>query len=347
MAIPYSGGPIVRCPLIYTSFWGPSWTDPAHTALSSQINQFLQDLLVSPYMNVLTQYGVFGGGAFVQASYLLGVSGTLTVSGYQAIIQDCIDVGALPEPDDPAVSATDPILIIFLDEKTIINGGGRQLNFPGAPDLGYHDSFKTTAGHPCIYAFVGSFDLTTTTWVTSHEFAEMITDPLYNAWTPNSGFTEIGDLCEGNNDTITVGGRTWTVQTNWSDADNGCRGTAPSPLPAISPGPGGAGAAGAATLGVEVKGRGPRLVSLKPMPYDRLLPLPPIYVDLKARTVTTKDDDVHVYTRKLFYPLRHDRHFKNLPTFLRETAAAIERRVKAEPKLKEPPTRRAGGVAKP
>src|SRR5580700_3029022 len=100
MKIPYSGGPIVKCPMVYTSFWGPNWSDNPHKALAGRMNTFVQDVIQSSFMNVLTQYGVLGPkfGAFVQASYLPWVPNTLTVASYENIIQSCISGGFLPDP---------------------------------------------------------------------------------------------------------------------------------------------------------------------------------------------------------------------------------------------------------
>ncbi len=341
MLVPYSGGPIVRCPLIYTSFWGPAWGDVAHTTLSSQLNQFNQDYVFSQAMNVIHQYGVTGG-LFSGATYLNGVPGTLDPASIQSIIQSCIDAGAIPEPGDPASQAAIPILIVYLDENTIINGGGRTVNFPGAADYGYHDHFTTSAGHPFIYAFIGYFDVNFTTVVSSHEFAEMVTDPLYNAWTPDGGFNEIGDYCEGSNDSITVSGRTWTIQTVWSDVDNGCRGTAPSPIAPISPGPGGA-IIGAAEAG-DSRGRGPRpTTATRPMPFDRLLPLPARHID-KEFHVTMREEDQNRYLIRLFHPLRHEHLFTDFPSFLREVADSIGRRSRGGP---PPPARPAAEGGQP
>ena len=324
MLITYAGGPIVRCPRVYTSFWGPSWSDSTHQILAGQLNTFHQDILRSNYMNILTQYGVWKGagtGAFVQASYLPGVPGTLTVSDYEAILQDCIDIGAIPEPQDASTTVSVDVLMIYLDENTIINGGGRQLNFPGAPDIGFHDHFTTTAGHQFYYAFVAFFsDVNSSTVVASHELAEMITDPQYDAWTPNSGFTEIGDLCEGSNDTITVGSDTWTVQQIYSDTDSACETQAPNPLPALSPGPG-----GAAALGAQVRGRGPRPVA-RQVDYERFLPLPSLHIDLKGRTSSLDDRGIDSYLRRAFYPLRHeDLIGRNMITTLRQIMDMLEK----------------------
>ena len=339
MLVPYTGGPIVRCPLVHTSFWGPSWGDAAHTALANNLNQFNQDFLASEAMNVIRQYGVTGG-VFSGATYLNWVPSTLTPASIQSIIQSCIGAGAFPEPSDPATSSTVPILIVYLDEHTVINGGGRSVNFPGAADYGYHDHFVTSAGHPFIYAFNGHFDVNLTTVVSSHEFCEMVTDPLYNAWTPDHAFHEIGDYCEGTTATITVSGRTWTIQAEWSDADNMCRATAPAAIPPIMPGP--MGAIGAGALGGEQRGRGPRATGPAAfMPMERLLPLPPKHVD-KNFKVAVRDEDQNRYLNRLFHPLRHDHFFHDFPAFLRTAADFVEVRSKGTPPAPTPP---AGGGA--
>jgi hypothetical protein len=102
-------------------------------------------------MNVIHQYGITGG-VFEGATYLSWVPGVLDPGSIQSIIQSCINANAIPEPGNPATDSTIPIVIVYLDENTIIDGGGRSVNFPGAVDYGYHDSFNTTAGHPLIYA---------------------------------------------------------------------------------------------------------------------------------------------------------------------------------------------------
>jgi hypothetical protein len=86
-----------------------------------------------------------------------------------------------------------------------------------------------------------------------------------------------------------------------------------------------------------------------PPPYDRLLPLPPLYVDLKAKSATMKDGDIHAYGRKLFFPLRHEHLFRDFPGFLRRSATVLEsKRPKTTadhaPALES--VRRPGSVAK-
>jgi hypothetical protein len=148
--------------------------------------------------------------------------------------------------------------------------------------FGYHTFFTTTAGNPFYFAVVPgltnacltnsctlgdatcSLHLSQTqeqrqTQVTSHEFSEMITNPQNSgliatsklAWidlTDPSPFNplatagEIGDICNGNSTTITVGPNTWTVQNMYSKLDdqqsNGtttCVSSEANPLPSLLP----------------------------------------------------------------------------------------------------------------
>lgn len=234
MQIAYAGGPIVASPMVYASFWGPRWDEADHERQAHRLVQFHRDLLDSTFMNVLTQYGILGPGTgvFLDHSFLRGVPTVLTVAGYRDIIRTGIDEGHWPESQNLASS----ILMIFLDEDTIINdpANNRQLNFSAAYDVGYHDHFTASAGGPIYYGFVAhSQDIDTTTVVASHEFAEMLTDPEYSAWTPDGGMTEIGDICDGQ-DFIAVGAHTWAVQPIWSDVDSRCMSQAPYPLPELN-----------------------------------------------------------------------------------------------------------------
>jgi hypothetical protein len=322
MLITWAGGPIIRCPLVYNSFWGSAWGDASHQTLANQINKFTQDLLASNFMNTLTQYGTLfgaGGGAFIKATFMANVPSTLTVQSYQQLIQQAINANALPQPVDLNTNASGPLVMIYLDENTIINGGGRQLNFPGTLDLGYHDSFVTSNGQPCIYAFLAWLPLSELTVVASHEFAEAVTDPLYNAWTPDNALTEIGDLCEGNNSSITVSGRTWTVQTLWSDTDNGCIGPPPAPIPKLHPGPFGAASAGRAPGVAQSPLAASPIASL-----ERVLPFPSSHFDFQTGAHTLIRHAVNSYIKRIFHPLHHSELVGDLPRMLREVAAMME-----------------------
>ncbi len=298
----YNGGPVITCPLIYVSFWGSLWlSDPGHIQEAGRLTQFCTDLVNSNYMNVLSQYGVGSGkgsGLFVQASFVSNVPSTLTDSGIHNIIQSTINSGAIPEPPQ---NNTTHVLIIYLDENTSVNDPnlGIVMCAPAGDDaFGYHFDFTTAAGNPFYYAVIPglsdaclssscpddafcSLHLTQTqeqrrTQVTSHEFAEMCTDPKFTTgwWGPSSD--ENGDICNGEADNVTVGANTWDVQRQYSKYDdvnsNGavfCITEAPSPLPKLSPGPSGLTASMASAQ---------RIGS-----YKGFLPLPAAHFDMKNK----------------------------------------------------------------
>lgn len=197
-------------------------------------------------MNVLSQYGVGAGagtGVYMgEATPLASIGSQLTNAGVQSVIQSAIDAGTIPEP--PMDNRAD-VLIVFLDSSIEINdsAAGLVLCEPsGDTAFGYHDFFVTIAGNPFYYAIVPALDDTCIkssctggdstcslslsetqeqrrTQVTSHEFAEMTTDPQLNGWyDPQNG--ENGDICNGETGTITVGANTWTVQRIYSKYDD-------------------------------------------------------------------------------------------------------------------------------
>ena len=338
----YHGGPVIGCPFVYASFWGSGWTsNPALLTRAGHLTQFLSDLLASPYMNVLSQYGVgFGAGlagAFIRASFVSGVPTTLTESSIQQTIQSCIDAGVLPESSRPA----NVTLMIFLDEGIGINSGNLVLCEPsGDTAFGYHSFFTTRAGNPYYYAMIpalsdtcltescGSNDAGCSlhhsetqeariTQVTSHEFAEMVTDPELNAWYDSSG-SENGDICNGESDTITVGSNSWTIQRQYSKTDdqtsNGatyCVVGAAHPESKLSPGP---------------TARPAKLAHARRMPpIERMLPLPPVHFDLGTKAVRLEPADLHAYLGGVFYPSKPSEVMPDLAGFLRQAADALKK----------------------
>ena len=275
----YNGGAVITSPVVYTSFWGSLWSDATHQTDAQRLNQYVQDLLASNFMNVLSQYGVgsgAGSGQFGQASFLANVANQLADSDIQNAIQQAIDAGSIPEP--PA-NNNSQVLIIFLDENTEVNdpNSGIVMCEPqGDTAFGYHSSFTTAAGNAFYYGVIPALDdaclqnscgnspcslqLSESqeqrrTQVASHEFAEMVTDPnpptgWYDQNDPNSG--EVGDICNGQTDTITgANGDTWTVQQIYSaydDQQNGgsnyCLAQVASPEPLLPGAPSGTGGTG-------------------------------------------------------------------------------------------------------
>jgi hypothetical protein len=264
----YNGGAVITSPLVYASFWGALWADAAHQTAAQRLNQYMQDLLAGNFMNVLSQYGVgtgAGSGQFMQATFLANVANQLADSDIQNTIQQAINAGQIPEP--PANNSSQ-VLMIFLDENTEVNdpNSGIVMCEPqGDTAFGYHSNFTTAAGNSFYYGVIPALDdaclqnscgnnpcslgLSLTqeqrrTQVTSHEFAEMVTDPAppsgwYDQNDPNSG--EVGDICNGESDTIVgASGNSWTVQRIYSAYDdqqssgaNYCLSQSSSPEPAL------------------------------------------------------------------------------------------------------------------
>jgi len=261
----YQGGPIIATPQVHASFWGASWTDPAHTGRRANLIQFIQDFMASDYMNILSQYGVGNGaghcGTWEGATDLPTASGQMTDADIHKSIQSMIDAGTVPEPGSPSNMA----LLVFMDETIEINDAGMGIVMcepAGDTAFGYHFFFTTTAGNKFYYSIIPalsdtclkescsqdnacSLHLAQTqgqrqTQVASHEFAEMVTDPEITAWRdPNTG-AENGDNCNGQSGTITVNGRSWTVQLMYSKSDDqagqaACIIGPASPIPSLLP----------------------------------------------------------------------------------------------------------------
>ena len=237
----YNGGAVIRSPQVYTSFWGPLWNDAVQTQRSQRLNQFVQDLLNSEYMNVLSQYGVGAGaaGQFIQAGFVPAVASQLDENAIAQVIQAQIDSRALPEP--PPVG-NNIVLIIYLDETLAVSQPGLRMCEPNSDDaFGFHFDFVTRAGNEFYYAVIpalhdqciqntcpnGGCSLTLAqtqeqrlTQVTSHEFAEMCTDPKFEQGWYGPTSDENGDICNGQPAAITVGPNTWNVQRQYSKTDD-------------------------------------------------------------------------------------------------------------------------------
>lgn len=329
---------MVKCPLVYVAFWGSAWTsNAAQLARSSRLMQFQQDMLASKYMNVLSQYGAgfgAGSGAVIRATFVSSVPNNLTANDIINTLQAAINAGALPEPGNPSNQC---VMIYLADGMSVDAFGARMCQASSDNAFGFHTSFTTTKGNKCYFAVIPalndaclkascssdagcSLHLTQTqeqrqTQVASHEFCEMITDAELNAWFENGSGQENSDIVNGQSATISVGGNTWTVQRQYSKADdiasNGSNFSvveAPNPLPKLVPGP----ASGTT-----------RTAAPDVLPYTRLLPLPAIHFD--ATTSKTRMEDAHLakYAKRVFHPLQPEQVMADFPAFLTQVVSAL------------------------
>lgn len=342
----YHGGPVIGCSQVYATFWGDQWlTDPASTQRAGRLAQYLKDLLASSYMNILSQYGcgngAGGAGLFMRSGFVSGVPSNIDETTIHNTLQNCINTGAIPEPNDTGVKRATAAVMIFLADNIAVNSanlGAVMCEPRGDSAFGYHYFFQTAAGHHMYYSVIPgltdaclrnscgndatcSLHLAETqeqrqTQVASHEYSEMVTDPELSGWyEPNA---ENGDICNGESATITVGANTWTVQRMYSKYDdinsNGasyCVVAPASPIPELAGGP----AAGLTAAA--------RLQLLRPGTFDRLLPLPPFQHDAAKNTTHVQAEDQQRYVRQLFFPLDGRDVVGDLGGFLDQIAATV------------------------
>jgi hypothetical protein len=255
----YHGGPVINNPQVYMLFVG-DWRSEASQSRAGRLRQFVTELFSSGYMNMLSQYGCGTRGAVIESVFVENSNKNLSGSNLNNILQAAIDKDEIPEPTNPS-----NVHILFLDDATAVKdqeAGAVMCEKNSDNAFGFHEFFRTTAGNVCVFAVVpGLIDACLTgacsndsecslhlvqsqeqrqTQVTSHELAEMISDPRLNAWTGPMG--ENGDICNGESGTITIGPNTWTVQfiySKWHDmSTNGtttCIIETQNPLPSLLP----------------------------------------------------------------------------------------------------------------
>ena len=342
----YNGGAVLRCPQVYGAFWGPQWSDAAHTTRSNHLAQFLKDLLASKYMNVLSQYGVGKGagnaGGYMKSTFFSNVPAQLTGTKIHQIIQDCINASVLPEPPN---ANSNICLMVFLDESIAVQDAGITMCEPsGDNGFGYHWDFKTAAGNEFYYAVIPALNntcLTSTcasdagcslhlaqaqeqriTQVASHEFIEMATDPKFKAGWYGTISDENGDICNGQTASITVGSNTWAVQRQYSKADdvatNGATWSvveAPNPMPELAGGP-------AADIGGE-----PPIARVQMLhQLASLIPLPTSHFDAMTKMSKIDNAELAAYATRLFKPFDHKNLVPGLPTLLRQLADHLDQK---------------------
>lgn len=239
----YNGGPVVTDPQMHMIYLG-DWSATSAQTRATHLDTFIGDLMNSPFMNNLAQYGCGSSGTFAGSVFIANSNNNLLDSDLHTFIQNAIDGGTLPEPG----AGSGIVYALILDDNTGVNDGDNILCEPSGDNaFGYHGSFTTAAGNPAYYAVVpgltdtclqnscpggnSTCTLQTTltqeqrqTKVLSHEFAEMVTDPEVGGnfgWNDaDPGVGEAGDICNDTITTITIGSNTWTIQPIYSKTDD-------------------------------------------------------------------------------------------------------------------------------
>jgi hypothetical protein len=228
---------VLAAPAVYVSFWGTPW--PVEE--TSRLTQFVRDYFASDAMHVLAQYGITHPH----------VAGTFHVHDVHGGITDA-EIQRLVVHHAPAATAEPTCLVLYLAPGIAVRDADTRMCEPRHDNaFGYHWFVETPRQRTLYYAVIPalldacvrdtcpdpsscSLSLQQTvearrTQVTSHELAEMLTDPEGTAWVSSAG-DENGDLCNGQPAHITVEGRRWTVQKTYSHAHRDCQATARSPI---------------------------------------------------------------------------------------------------------------------
>ena len=255
----YYGGPVISNVKVVTVFWtnavdaGVQTTMPA---FYSAITDSTYYDLVSEYATNITPVG---GGSGTNQSIGRGSSGgTFTIvpstcnDGSLCTIDDTaiqtellaqINGGHLPAPELDNNGNVNTLYMIYFPLNVTITQGGSQscvvfcayhgttsaqyklknLEYGIFPDMSPSSSCFGGCGADPNY-------LNDTTAVSSHELVEAVTDAevgIANTFAPplawyDSVNGEIGDICNAQQATVSAGGSTWTVQTQWSDAIGNC-----------------------------------------------------------------------------------------------------------------------------
>lgn len=257
----YFGGPVISNVDVIQVLYGSGSYDPQVAGLATpSMANFYSDITNSAFMDFLGgQYstnvssgtgqtigrGTFGGTFQIVPSAANDPANNgffITDDQIQAELLAQIAGGHLPAPLLDASGNPNTLYMIFFPSGVTINSGeglsciafcayhGSTFNTFNLKNVLYGVHPDMQAGSGCDLGCGFSTTFGNSTAVTSHEFAEAITDaevaqaftfgpPL--AWIdPNNG--EIGDICNGQQGQYTVNGATYTIQLEFSNAALNC-----------------------------------------------------------------------------------------------------------------------------
>jgi hypothetical protein len=199
--VSWHGGPVQRHPRVYLIFWGPKWArSSAHKRIRADLVKTLRTIRGSSYQKILTQY-YDRQGHVTEDVRLAGVwhdpstpSGNL--SGSNRGVYDAAKEIAHAVAVNHWHNALDAQYMLLLQNPQA-NGycandvnesfAGSDYIFTVFPWLSRNGS--ECGGPPLDEGFESTF---------AHEYAEMVTDPLANAWArgnPAGHNNEIADIC--------------------------------------------------------------------------------------------------------------------------------------------------------
>jgi hypothetical protein len=252
----YYGGHVISDVKVIQVLYGSGPYEPEVVSTAApSIASFYTGVTNSSYFDWLSEYntditpsgggsgtnqfigrGTFGGQVQITPSSANNGS-TIDDTQIQAELKAQVSANNLPRPDANTLYA-----VYFPDGKVITQGGSTS----GVDFCAYHGTVAASNSLPELYYSIlpgfgsagfngggcgSGTEFQNVTSVSSHEMVEAATDaevglatiigrPL--AWYDNTN-GEIGDICNGQQQAIVGGdGRTYTVQQQWSNAQQGC-----------------------------------------------------------------------------------------------------------------------------
>ena len=230
----YYGGPVLKSVHVIPVYWNSS------VAYRSNLDAFYSDFTSSSstmYASLLSQYSGIGSGTAGTAYVGSSTSTSVTEAQVKSFLTSLFNNGGLPKPTAnnyypvhfaPGVTVTDSSGTKGCTSWCAFHGtyvyNGVNVNYGIIPDQG---------GGCAGGCGSNSLRVNNLTSVATHELVEATTDPAVGlattfaaplAWY-NKTYGEIGDICNGQQATITANGHTYVVQKEWSNASNACKTT--------------------------------------------------------------------------------------------------------------------------
>lgn len=238
----YNGGPVVTGTAnVFAIFWEPSGSTVSST-YNSLIQRFFRDVHGTTYYTILKQYKNGSGSGPVTGQLAGSFVDTHAYPSNPIFDSDIQSEVSHAQSVNGWTSSPNNLFMVFTakGENECFDTSQSQCTF--TTFCGYHSFFGATT----IYAYLPytgtnlnacgvprtpnhDINADSTINVSSHEFAEAVTDPLLNAWFDSSG-QEIGDKCNfqfsstnsSNGDTI-MNGDPYEIQLEWDNARTACR----------------------------------------------------------------------------------------------------------------------------
>ncbi len=229
----YYGGPVLTHVNVIPVYWNSS------VAFKTNLDAFYGAVVQSSiYTSLLPQYSSIGTGTKGTSFTGTQTATSVTDSAVQSYLVSLMNAGSIPLPN-----ANNYYPVHFPPGVTIKDSSGKSSCVTWCA---YHGTFQVSAGGTVLNVNYGIIPdqgggcaggcggnaqrVNNLTSVSSHELVEATTDPAVGlattlasplAWY-NATYGEIGDICNAQQSTVTVGGTTYVVQTEWSNSKNLC-----------------------------------------------------------------------------------------------------------------------------